>query len=525
MIRLWDVHSGEPIYTFQCIGNVFTCAFNPLGEILAATDSGGNVYMLELIGFETKSIVITAAEGNLGLEARCPSCQHLHPVTHDQLGAELTCPISSCGLRLKINPFLVVDLPKEVTRSAQADHLRRKGEQLLNAWELAQAVDCFDQALDLLPDDLTLLDLKARTLLESGDIQGGLDIISYVRKKDLASKDYLGKLYGAVGFALGAIGGEAFEDALEYYQMASALVPGDWDVWYYQGLANYRMGYYEDALDCLQRAKEIDDNEETNSLIDSCYEEIEELNFDQSIIEERPTDVTHLQPSPTLQTADDLYKKGTQLFNSGDFEGALDCFEAVLKQQPENPEALLMHLSTLLRLERRQETIQAADQVLENRLASGKNLAIVYYLKGCAQISLRQFEQGLESLGQSLKLDDENVAAWTIRAQAYSELKDYQAALECYLRVRELEWSEETEAMIGMYYLNLNDTESAEATFKSLIEEGSTYPLSIFGYGLCLVMMDKPEQGCMWLRRFLDDPGDKYQELVPQAHQVVEKFS
>ena len=103
-----------------------------------------------------------------------------------------------------------------------------------------------------------------------------MKFIDHLRADDTAANETLGKLYRAVGYAFGELGGEAFEDAVEYYQMAAALLPDDWEVWYYQGLANYRMGYYEEALDCFQRAKEIDDNPETNDLIDSCLEQMDE---------------------------------------------------------------------------------------------------------------------------------------------------------------------------------------------------------------------------------------------------------
>jgi len=169
-----------------------------------------------------------------------------------------------------------VSSTNEDNMHAQADDLRSKGKEVFDLGEFELALDCVDRALKLQPDDLTLLDLRAEVLIGLGDIQEILKFIDHVLAKDLASGDVLGKLYKEVGYALGAMGGEAFEDAVEYYQMATAHLPNDWEAWYYQGLANYRMGYYEDALDCLQRAKEIDDNQQTNSLIDSCYEQMED---------------------------------------------------------------------------------------------------------------------------------------------------------------------------------------------------------------------------------------------------------
>jgi WD40 repeat protein len=105
-LRLWDARSGEPIDTFPCIGMVNTCAFSPSGEMLAAGDNGGNIYILELIGFEIKPIIVTAAEGKQGLEMRCSACQHHFRINKDCLGSQITCPQPDCRHQLKVNPFI-----------------------------------------------------------------------------------------------------------------------------------------------------------------------------------------------------------------------------------------------------------------------------------------------------------------------------------------------------------------------------------------------------------------------------------
>jgi Flp pilus assembly protein TadD len=356
-VRLWDILSGEVIGMFHCTGQVNTCRFNPLGDMLAAGDNINTVYLLDLIGFITGPIVITAVEGKQGFIVRCPRCQNRFRINKDRLGREIHCP--DCTTILRLNPFIV----------GSHDTTDTFGEQ-----ETAE----------------------------------------------------------------------------------------------------------------IQTAKEVE--------------------------------------SETAIRIKELNKKGREFFGSEDFEGAIECFEAVLKQQPKNSEPWILKLSALLQLGRREEAVQSADHVLENRLVAGEHLATIYLLKGSAQIGLRQFTEGLGTLEECLKLDDKNITAWRIRAQTFSELKDYQGALESYLRVRELEWGEETEAMIGMCYLHLDDTESAETVFKSLVEGDSQHPLTFYGYGLCLIMMDEPEHGCRWLRRFLDDPGEGYQAIVPQAQQVVERL-
>jgi WD40 repeat protein len=106
-LLLWDVSAVKPIKVFPCIGRIVSYIFNSLGDRLAMVDVGGNFYLLELMGFRMKAIMITAAERSHGLIVPCPSCQQQIPIIKDQLGTEMTCPTEGCGLHWKINPFVI----------------------------------------------------------------------------------------------------------------------------------------------------------------------------------------------------------------------------------------------------------------------------------------------------------------------------------------------------------------------------------------------------------------------------------
>ena len=241
-VRLWDVRSGEPIDTFQCIGEVNTCAFSPSGEMLVASVGGGSVYMLDLISFETKPIVITAAEGRPGLEVLCPACQHRFQIIEGNLGSEIFCSNPECRMHLRLNPFFVGDRSKDVSPRVYVDDFRKKGEELIKTGEFEAALDCFDQGLKLQPDDLTLLDLRADALFKLGRKQEALTTIDYVLDKDLASGDNLGIMYGAKGRALTGMGD--YEGALSYFRKSLDIVTDRWDIWYNQGYALHMLGNY-----------------------------------------------------------------------------------------------------------------------------------------------------------------------------------------------------------------------------------------------------------------------------------------
>jgi len=50
IMTLWDAHTGEPVNSFPCHGNISAFSVSPTGKSYALGDSGGNVYILELMG-------------------------------------------------------------------------------------------------------------------------------------------------------------------------------------------------------------------------------------------------------------------------------------------------------------------------------------------------------------------------------------------------------------------------------------------------------------------------------------------
>jgi tetratricopeptide (TPR) repeat protein len=237
-------------------------------------------------------------------------------VTPQHLGTEFTCPTPNCGLRLKLNLFVVSDWPKEVNPLAQADDLLREGGELLDTGEFVAALECFDRGLKVLPKVLpgdyergekisllnletfalhfnlldlrtfallnletfalhfNLLDLRTFALLRLGRNQETLDTVDYAIENDLARGGDLGNMYLTKGHALTGMG--EYEEALNYYQKASAFEFYERESCYWRGYVLQKLGKYEAALDSLQRAQKLDYDEDTHLLISDCYMGLED---------------------------------------------------------------------------------------------------------------------------------------------------------------------------------------------------------------------------------------------------------
>jgi len=64
-VRLWNAATGKQIYVYPCIGNVCTCSYSLLGMMIAAGDTGGNVYILAMYGFNLRQLRIDSEADSL----------------------------------------------------------------------------------------------------------------------------------------------------------------------------------------------------------------------------------------------------------------------------------------------------------------------------------------------------------------------------------------------------------------------------------------------------------------------------
>jgi hypothetical protein len=106
-VQVWNLENRKSIACDTLPDVLESLGVHPWLPKVVCGDYFGNVYPLKIGGFKYGPIIVTAFDRGLGLVVRCPSCQCNHPITQTHLGNELTCPTLSCGLGLKINPFVI----------------------------------------------------------------------------------------------------------------------------------------------------------------------------------------------------------------------------------------------------------------------------------------------------------------------------------------------------------------------------------------------------------------------------------
>jgi tetratricopeptide (TPR) repeat protein len=98
-----------------------------------------------------------------------------------------------------------------------------------------------------------------------------------------------------------------------------------------------------------------------------------------------------------------LMAKGQTMLNLDDAEQALECFDAVLKQDPKNADALLKKGTALERLRRMQEALDAYDAAL----AQDDSLTMAYLAKGGICNRMERYAEALDCYERALRVQQQ----------------------------------------------------------------------------------------------------------------------
>jgi WD40 repeat protein len=115
MLFVLEASTGQLMLTVPLPGSPSSVAMHPWAPSVMYGDAGGAINLLDLVGINYGPIIVTASNREDKLIMRCPSCQQVYEVRNDQLGKSYTCPTHTCGLRFKLNPFVIQPLKKETS--------------------------------------------------------------------------------------------------------------------------------------------------------------------------------------------------------------------------------------------------------------------------------------------------------------------------------------------------------------------------------------------------------------------------
>lgn len=106
-VRLWDVETGEERASLPLSGSVQCVALDPRRPFAACGGVGGDVYLIDLVGIEYGTIIVTAVDLGNRRVVHCPACLEYLPLEEAWLGQVIDCPRLGCDGHMRVNPFVV----------------------------------------------------------------------------------------------------------------------------------------------------------------------------------------------------------------------------------------------------------------------------------------------------------------------------------------------------------------------------------------------------------------------------------
>lgn len=210
----------------------------------------------------------------------------------------------------------------EGLRSRSTLKIISQGNEHYRKGELAESVKCYNQAIQLEPDNPIAWNNKGLILAIAGKYEEALACHAKAVEVDPNYVDAISNM-GMVYSKM-----DKLDDALLYYNKALEKIPNHEIAWNNKGNLLAKMERHDEAMQCYDKALELNPN-----YLAAMNNKAVELNhlkrFDEAIrildrvLKERPT------------FAEGWYVKGKSFIGKGDFEKAIVCLERSYRLDPE----------------------------------------------------------------------------------------------------------------------------------------------------------------------------------------------
>jgi len=265
-----------------------------------------------------------------------------------------------------------------------SEYWNNKGMALFNLSRYDEALQYFDKAIDLEPDNAEYWNNMGVTLYKLSRYEDVLKCFDKAIDLEPDIAEYLEKK-GDVLYEL-----SRYEEALKCFDKAIDLEPDIAEYWGKKGDVLYKLSRYEEALKCCEEA--ID-----------------------------------LEPD----NAEYWGKKGDVLYKLSRYEEALKCFDKAIDLEPDNAEYLEKKGDVLSKLSRYREALKYTHEALQHAELWGK--------KGDTSYKLSSYKLAIKCYDRAIKLEPNNAEYWGKKGAALYALRLYEDALKCFDKAIDLE--------------------------------------------------------------------------------------
>lgn len=209
-------------------------------------------------------------------------------------------------------------------------------------------------------------------------------------------------------------------------------------------------------------------------------------------------------------------------FDEGKFEKAVDCFDLLLVDNPDNVELIYFKASALLENDEFEKSVIFFDQVLH---IDSKNVDAIHD-KGVALLELGKLEDAEKCFDEVLELDSNHVLGLYNKANLLSDLEKFSEALEYYKKTVELDpnyidaWYN-----YGVTLFSLGNFDEAINILDKTIELDSDYFGAFYFKGLSLELLGEYDEALKMYNRALELKPDESEFLISKARIIGETGS
>ena len=192
-----------------------------------------------------------------------------------------------------------------------------KGVCLANLGRFKEAIECFDKALEVNPGNASVWMNKGASLGSLDRLEEAMQCLDKALELDPGDSNVW---YNKPGVLLDL---GRFEQAADCYDRVLVKESGKTDAWINKGICLNKLGRYEEALRCFDKALELEQqNAVALKLRALCLGRLGQPEKGRKYLEK--------SKEIESQRAKNLVEKGSNLFDSGQFEEAITCFEEAL---------------------------------------------------------------------------------------------------------------------------------------------------------------------------------------------------
>jgi len=338
-----------------------------------------------------------------------------------------------------------------------------KGKMLDTLEKREEAIECFNKAIELDPHNPNVWISKMEALDPEVNEEEFLEC--HRRILEIDDDFYENHKYFAQQ--------ENLTDEVqtaEWYNKAFNLDPGDLKGMICRGLELSELGRYEEAIDCYNKALEINPE----------YKE------------------AWVNKGKVL--AIDTYFELTS-GNLEKYEEVIDCYDKAIEIDPGYIEAYENKGNALDILGKYEEAIESYNKILEINSRYKK----VWLNKGIIFSKLEKFQEAVECYNKALEMDPEYKEAWVYKGSAMGSLRKFKEALQCFDNALEIDnkyidaWLEK-----GMALYMLEKSEEAIACFNTVLKMNPRDENAWYGKGIVFDQLKNYEEAIKCYENILE---------------------